>query len=52
MQNKRSLDFSPVDLSRSEAHLKLRAAAVEATANAVVITDLNGTVVWANAAFD
>jgi len=52
VQNKQSLDFSPVDLSRSEAHIELRAAAVEATANAVVITDLNGAVVWANPAFE
>jgi len=52
VQNRRSLDFSTVDLSRNEAHLELRAAAVEATANAVMITDLNGTVVWVNPAFE
>ena len=52
MQNKQSLDFSPVDLGRNKAYFELRAAAVEATANAVVITDLNGTVVWANPSFE
>jgi len=50
VQNKQSLDLSPVDLGRSEAHLKLWAA--EATANAIVVTDLDGTVVWANPAFE
>ena len=52
MQNKQNLDSSTVDLSHSEADLEFRAAAVEATANAVVITDLNGMVVWVNPAFE
>jgi PAS domain S-box-containing protein len=52
VQNKQNLDSSTVDLSHSEADLEFRAAAVEATANAVVITDLNGMVVWVNPAFE
>jgi diguanylate cyclase (GGDEF)-like protein/PAS domain S-box-containing protein len=52
VQDKQNIDSSAVDLSHSEVDLELRAAAVEATANAVVITDLNGTVVWVNPAFE
>ena len=36
---------------RSEGQLKLQSAALEAAANAIVITDHEGTIVWANRAF-
>jgi diguanylate cyclase (GGDEF)-like protein/PAS domain S-box-containing protein len=39
------------ELSNANTKLKLQAAALEAAANAIVITDLNGTIVWSNPAF-
>ena len=36
---------------RTEKHLHLELAALEAAANAIVITDRHGTIVWANHAF-
>ena len=36
---------------RSEEQLKLQSAALEAAANAIVITDLSGTIQWVNHAF-
>ncbi len=36
---------------RSEQQLKLQSAALEAAANAIVITDYKGTIVWVNPAF-
>jgi diguanylate cyclase (GGDEF)-like protein/PAS domain S-box-containing protein len=36
---------------RSEEQLKLQSAALEAAANAIVITDFDGTIVWVNRAF-
>jgi len=36
---------------RSEAQLKLQSAALEAAANAIVITNFDGTIVWVNRAF-
>lgn len=35
----------------AEARLQLQAAALEAAANAIVITDIDGTIVWVNSAF-
>ena len=40
-----------VELSNANTKLKLQAAALEAAANAIVITDLNGTIAWSNPAF-
>lgn len=40
------------DPNRSRDLVELQAAAFEATANAVVITDQTGTVIWVNAAFE
>jgi diguanylate cyclase (GGDEF)-like protein/PAS domain S-box-containing protein len=39
------------ELSSANLKLKLQAAALEAAANAIVITDLQGTIVWSNPAF-
>lgn len=36
---------------RSETELRLRSAALEATANAIIITDRHGQIEWANPAF-
>jgi diguanylate cyclase (GGDEF)-like protein/PAS domain S-box-containing protein len=36
---------------RSDEQLKLQSAALEAAANAIVITDFDGTIVWVNRAF-
>jgi PAS domain S-box-containing protein len=36
---------------RAETHLRLLSTALEATANAVVITDREGVIVWVNSAF-
>jgi diguanylate cyclase (GGDEF)-like protein/PAS domain S-box-containing protein len=36
---------------RAEERLKLQSAALEAAANAIVITDSQGSIIWANAAF-
>jgi PAS domain S-box-containing protein len=40
-----------VELRAANERLKLQAAALEAAANSIVITDLEGTVVWTNPAF-
>ena len=39
-------------LTESEARNRLQAAALSATANAVVVTDVDGTIEWVNAAFE
>jgi diguanylate cyclase (GGDEF)-like protein/PAS domain S-box-containing protein len=39
------------DLNEAIKHLNLQAAALEAAANSIVITDLNGTIIWVNHAF-
>jgi two-component system, cell cycle sensor histidine kinase and response regulator CckA len=36
---------------RDEARIRLQAAALEAAANGIIITDRNGTITWANPAF-
>src|ERR1035441_8001993 len=38
------------ELSKVNKHLRLQAAALEAAANAIVITDRQGTIVWVNTA--
>jgi PAS domain S-box-containing protein len=40
------------DRKRVEADLSLKSAALEAAANAIVITDRDGAIVWANKAFE
>ena len=52
MQNKQNVDFFSVEPSRTGGLVELQAAALEATANAVVITDQTGTVIWVNSAFE
>ena len=39
------------ELSTANKHLNLQAAALEAAANAIVITDSQGTIIWVNQAF-
>ena len=39
------------ELSLANTRLKLQAAALESAANSIVITDVNGTIVWTNPAF-
>lgn len=39
------------DLNEANKHLNLQAAALEAAANAIVITDVHGTIMWVNPAF-
>ncbi len=39
------------ELSKAVKHLNLQAAALEAAANAIVITDFHGTIMWVNHAF-
>ena len=39
------------DLSEALKHLNLQAAALKAAANAIVITDFHGTIMWVNQAF-
>ena len=39
------------ELSEAAKHLNLQAAALEAAANAIVITDLHGAIMWVNHAF-
>ena len=39
------------ELLSANTRLKLQAAALETAANSIVITDLNGTIVWTNPAF-
>ena len=52
MQNKQNVDFCSVEPSLTGGLVELQAAALEATANAVVITDQTGTVIWVNSAFE
>jgi PAS domain-containing protein len=51
VQNEQNVAFSPAKPSRARDLIDLQTAALEATANAVVITDQNGTVIWVNSAF-
>ncbi|MGA2429024.1 MAG: EAL domain-containing protein [Candidatus Acidiferrum sp.] len=51
MKSKNRIDFFPVEGCGSGNLVDLQAAALEATANAVVITDQTGTVIWVNSAF-
>ena len=46
-----SLAFERCERSRAESTLALRSAALDAAADAIVITDANGVIVWVNAAF-
>ena len=39
------------ELSEANKHLNLQAAALEAAANAIVITDSHGAIMWVNHAF-
>jgi PAS domain S-box-containing protein len=39
------------DRKKAEAQLHLQSTALEAAANAIVITDLSGSIIWVNAAF-
>ncbi len=43
--------FDIDDRKLAEAQLQLQAAALEAAANSIVITDAQGTIVWVNSAF-
>jgi PAS domain S-box-containing protein len=54
LDGKRVLQGSVRDITerkRSEASLRLQSVALEAAANAIVITDQNGTIQWVNPAF-
>jgi diguanylate cyclase (GGDEF)-like protein/PAS domain S-box-containing protein len=52
MQNKHDVGLFSVAPSSAPGLPELQAAALEATANAVVITDQTGTVIWVNSAFE
>jgi len=52
MPNRQDVDSICFDSSRAGSLVELQAAALEATANAVVITDQTGTVFWVNSAFE
>jgi hypothetical protein len=52
MQNKQNVVSFSVESSRTRGLVELRAAALVATANAVVITDQTVTVIWVNSAFE
>jgi PAS domain-containing protein len=52
MQNNQNGGSLSVDPSCIGSLVELQATALEATANAVVITDHTGTVIWVNAAFE
>jgi len=52
MHNTKHVGFLPVDLISSADLLKLQGAALDATGNALVITNLTGTVIWVNSAFE
>ena len=51
MPNEHNVDFSSVEIGHPQGLIALQAAALEATANAVVITDQKGTIIWVNFAF-
>ena len=52
MQNKQNVDFFSVESSRTGDLIELQAAALKATANAVMITNKTGMVIWVNSAFE
>jgi PAS domain S-box-containing protein len=52
VQNKHNFGLFPGEPNSLGGLVKLQAAALEATANAVVITSLSGTVIWVNSAFE
>jgi two-component system, cell cycle sensor histidine kinase and response regulator CckA len=52
MQTTQNVDRSSAKPGRNDDLVELQAAALEATANAVVITDQTGTVIWVNSAFE
>lgn len=52
MASKSKTRTSTIDQPKAEDLVALQVAAIEATANAVVITDREGTVVWVNPAFE
>ena len=52
MQNKHNVDFFSVESSRTGDLIELQAAALKATANAVMITNKAGMVIWVNSAFE
>jgi diguanylate cyclase (GGDEF)-like protein/PAS domain S-box-containing protein len=52
VQNKQNVDFFSVESSRTGDLIELQAAALEATANAVMITNKAGMVIWVNSAFE
>ncbi|HSA92620.1 MAG TPA: PAS domain S-box protein [Terriglobales bacterium] len=45
------MDIDITGRKRAEEHLRIRTAALEAAANAVLITGRDGTIIWANPAF-
>ena len=51
MQNEQDVAFFPAEPSRARDLIELQTAVLEAAANAVVITDQTGTVIWVNSAF-
>ena len=52
MQIKRDVDSSLLDFGRADGLVDLQISALRAAANAVVITNKSGTVVWVNPAFE
>ena len=52
MQNKQNVDFFSVESSRTGDLIELQAAALKATANAVLISNKAGMVIWVNSAFE
>jgi PAS domain S-box-containing protein len=52
VQNKQNVDFFSVESSRTGDLIELQAAALKATANAVMITNKAGMVIWVNSAFE
>ena len=52
MQNKQNVDFFSVESSRTGDLIELQAAALKATANAVMITNKAGMLIWVNSAFE
>src|SRR5450755_1180709 len=52
MQNEQNVAFFSAKPSNAGGLVELQSAALEATANAVVITDQTGTVTWVNSAFE
>src|SRR5487761_1803814 len=52
MHNKHNVSNLPIELGPGGGLVGLQVAALEATANAVMITNLTGTVIWVNSAFE